>query len=106
MEDFVCPKCRKPHISEAKFCFHCGQDLEDAIIQYKAKHLPIKYKQGIHSKFTKEEIEQIKADQERRGTIWRESSTFLQEEFLDLDEKEKKSKGFIRDMIRTLLYYC
>ena len=27
MEDFVCPKCGKPHKSEAKFCLFCGNDL-------------------------------------------------------------------------------
>jgi len=59
MENFVCPKCRKPHNSEAKFCFHCNQDLEAAIIEYKEKQLPIKLKKESH-KFSQQELEEIR----------------------------------------------
>jgi len=47
MEDFKCTKCRKPHESEAKFCYHCGEYLEDAILEYKEKHLPITFERKI-----------------------------------------------------------
>ena len=58
MKDFVCPKCRKPHNSEAKFCFFCGEDLEEEILKFKEKHksvelkkktplVPVKYQQDI-----------------------------------------------------------
>jgi hypothetical protein len=49
MEGFKCTKCRKLHESEAKFCYFCGEDLEDAILEYKEKHHPIKFERKILS---------------------------------------------------------
>lgn len=69
MEGFKCTRCRKPHESEAKFCYFCGEDLEDAILEYKEKHLPIKFEKTILSP-PKEKNDEI----QDKGEIRREST--------------------------------
>ena len=43
MSGIYCPQCGKLHESEGKFCEYCGYDLEDVILQYKDKRLPVRF---------------------------------------------------------------
>ncbi len=43
MSGVFCPNCGKKHAAEGKFCEYCGTDLEQVILRYKQRKLPIKY---------------------------------------------------------------
>ena len=62
MKDFKCPKCGKPHESEARFCYFCKTDLEDAILEYKEKHLPIRFEHKIPTQLPKHEVDSFNGD--------------------------------------------
>ena len=38
-----CPKCGQEHTSTKRYCKNCGNDLEEVILRFKQKYLPIKY---------------------------------------------------------------
>ncbi len=42
MSELHCPNCGEQHSTKGKFCSFCGEDLTDAILQYKDKRLPVK----------------------------------------------------------------
>ena len=46
MSAIFCPNCGKKHTINNKFCEYCGNNLGEAILRYKQKHLPIKYQQS------------------------------------------------------------
>ena len=66
MKEFRCPECGKAHNSEARFCFFCKADLEEAILEYKEKHLPIRFENNNKMKLTEEELEEMRS---RKVTI-------------------------------------
>jgi uncharacterized membrane protein YvbJ len=43
MSGIFCSKCGEKHTSDDRFCENCGNDLEQIIIRYKQKKLPIKF---------------------------------------------------------------
>lgn len=43
MSGIFCSKCGEKHTSDGKFCKHCGNDLEQTILRYKQKKLPIRF---------------------------------------------------------------
>ncbi len=69
MEDFKCTKCRKPHESEAKFCYFCGADLEDAILEYKQQHLPVKFEQKIPPHLIEQEAERRRTNEDNQPRV-------------------------------------
>jgi len=46
-EMFLCTNCGKLHKSSGKHCEFCGTNLEDEILKYKEKKLPIKYEKSV-----------------------------------------------------------
>lgn len=42
MSGLFCPKCGKQHTTKGQYCSFCGEDLADAILEYKDKRLPVK----------------------------------------------------------------
>ncbi len=46
MSDLFCPKCGSKHDTNDKYCQYCGEDLEEIILEYKSKKLPIRYQNG------------------------------------------------------------
>ena len=64
MKDFKCTKCRRPHESEAKFCFVCGTDLEVAILEYKEKILPVRFEREIPQQLIDQEVEKRSIEEE------------------------------------------
>ena len=69
MDDFKCTKCRKPHESEAKFCFFCGADLEEAILEYKQQHLPVKFEQKIPPHLIEQEVERRRINEDKQPRV-------------------------------------
>ena len=55
MKGVYCPNCGKAHEKNGRYCENCGNDLEEVIIRYKQRRLPIKYKNEGPSKGTKPE---------------------------------------------------
>ena len=41
--ELFCPKCGSKHDTNDRYCQYCGEDLEDVIVQYKSKQLPVRY---------------------------------------------------------------
>jgi len=44
--ELYCPKCGSKHDTSDRYCQYCGEDLEEVIVQYKSKQLPIRYQNG------------------------------------------------------------
>ena len=42
MSGLFCPNCGKQHNTPERYCSFCGEDLSEAILQYKNKRLPVK----------------------------------------------------------------
>ena len=42
-QDLFCPNCGSKHEVNGRYCEYCGSDLEEVILQYKRKKLPIRY---------------------------------------------------------------
>lgn len=42
MSGLFCPNCGKQHNTSERYCSFCGEDLSEAILQYKDKRLPVK----------------------------------------------------------------
>ena len=43
-EDAIfCPNCGAKHTASGRYCENCGTDLEEIILQYKNRQLPIRY---------------------------------------------------------------
>ena len=42
-EELKCIKCGNVHQTSSNFCDFCGEDLEEAILEYKERNLPIQY---------------------------------------------------------------
>ena len=42
-KNVYCPSCGKLHKTESRYCLFCGNDLEEVILKFKKKRLPIKY---------------------------------------------------------------
>jgi predicted nucleic acid-binding Zn ribbon protein len=55
MKGVYCPNCGKAHEKNGRFCENCGNDLEEVILRYKRRHLPIKYQQEGPAKGVKPE---------------------------------------------------
>lgn len=48
-EAIFCPNCGAKHTASGRYCEHCGTDLEEIIMQYKNKQLPIRYQATAQS---------------------------------------------------------
>ena len=49
-EDVIfCPNCGQKHTASGRYCENCGTDLEEIILQYKNKQLPIRYQATAQS---------------------------------------------------------
>lgn len=48
-ENIFCPNCGSKHTSNGRFCQYCGTDLEEIILQYKNKQLPVRYQATSYS---------------------------------------------------------
>ena len=64
MSELFCPSCGKEHIGNERYCSYCNEDLEDIIIEYKDKQLPISIKND-----KPKEVKPIDAWAERRETV-------------------------------------
>ncbi len=42
MSGLFCPNCGEQHTTKGQYCSYCGEDLKDAILEYKDKRLPVK----------------------------------------------------------------
>ena len=42
-DDLFCPNCGSKHEVNGRYCEYCGSDLEEIILQYKRKKLPVRY---------------------------------------------------------------
>ncbi len=52
MSEFFCPSCSKKHLSNDRYCSFCGYDLEQLILEYKDRHLPVKLNNHKEEKTT------------------------------------------------------
>jgi hypothetical protein len=43
MSSLYCPKCGKEHITADRYCQYCGADLENVILKFKQKNLPVRF---------------------------------------------------------------
>lgn len=48
MSGLFCPKCGNQHTTKGQYCSYCGEDLKDAILEYKDKRLPVKLNHNAH----------------------------------------------------------
>ncbi len=59
MTKLHCVSCGKVHNSNNRYCEFCGYDLEDEILRFKQKQLPIKYENSKTSQKASEEGKQL-----------------------------------------------
>lgn len=46
MSDIYCPSCGQEHTSNNRYCTNCGADLENVILKFKEKKMPVSYNNG------------------------------------------------------------
>ena len=46
MAEIFCPSCGKEHQSNNRYCTYCGADLENVILKFKEKQMPVSYNNG------------------------------------------------------------
>ena len=79
MTKIFCPCCGNAHSSNKRYCSFCGEDLEEIILDYKNKHLPIAFNNDKLKK-----AQPIDEWDERRQTV------------LKIKEKEKARERIAR----------
>ena len=77
MSGVFCPNCGKKHAAEGKFCEYCGTDLEQVILRYKQRKLPIKYQTEPKAPPYQPITESLKKKRKPIHTIFRISSLLL-----------------------------
>jgi len=92
----ICPNCEKEHSSNDRFCSYCGEDLEEIILAFKEKQLPVSF--NNNNKRAKETFSLDEAE-ERRQEVLRikeeqreHERTVKAEEQKQRDEYEKTLK--------------
>ena len=95
MNELFCPKCGKKHFSANRYCQYCGKDLENVIIRFKQKNLPIKY-QTKTSSIDEEKVKEIKKNISKYEKTEEELSKYdiLPEKLID----QRLSSDYSRSM--------
>ncbi|MCG3227515.1 MAG: hypothetical protein H7645_11405 [Candidatus Heimdallarchaeota archaeon] len=102
MSEIYCPVCGKEHSMSSRHCVSCGEDLEEIILDYKNKHLPISFNNDKLKKAQpidewekqRQTILKIKEQEKARERIER------LEEQQQISESEKTSKRRKRSLSR------
>ena len=79
-QDLFCPNCGSKHEVNGRYCEYCGSDLEEVILQYKRKKLPIRYQAETQysgpyqERTTQSNYQQPDYQDDYRGRRYRDSS--------------------------------
>ncbi len=87
MSELFCPSCGKEHIGNERYCSYCNEDLEDIIIEYKDKQLPISIKND-----KPKEVKPIDAWAERRETVLKIKEQERERERIESLQKPKEEE--------------
>ena len=105
MKDFKCPNCDVVHTSNNRYCSSCGEDLEEAILEFKENRLPIVFfNGGSKEKSSMDEAEKrrqqvlrIKEEEREKQEIAKAEEQRKQEEYLgSIRRKEIPTKKKLR----------
>ena len=89
MSEIFCPNCGKTHSTNKKNCASCGEDLEDIILDFKNKHLPITFNNG-----KKKEAQPTDEWEKQRQTILKiKEQEKARERIERLEEQQQISKS-------------
>jgi hypothetical protein len=94
-----CPNCNTVHTSNYRYCSTCGNDLEEIILSFKEKKLPISYNNGNNHIDKKKVLIRNEAE-ERRQAVLQIKEKKRERERIEKAEIQRKRDKYLQSLDR------